>query len=221
MVAAAACAASAAFAAFAAAAAFARRVVQKLEDVETAVWFYADKVQAADMRQDRSAGLQNDVSRKIMQAFEQCREECSSSPGLYLQRRLQAAMESACRAAVLQGAADQQELYWRCSVLESKLCLCRDWLVQVEDESLKNACTNFARVIAGGIQMHPAACPQTSIAEWQQLAGTQGMQLFALKPLRMQIEDRVQEVQALCREGSSAGSEQQLRAAVQKVQSML
>ena len=105
-------------------------------------------------------------------------------------------------------------------MLEAKLCLCRDWLVQVEDASLQNGCSIFARVIAGQIQMHPAACPQTSIAEWQQLAATQGMQVFGLKPLRMQIEDRVQEVQALCSAGSSAGS-QQLRAAVQKVQSML
>ena len=138
MVGAAACAASAAFAAFAVAAAYARRVVQKLADVEAAVWFYADKVQAAEMRQDRAAGLQNDVSRKIMQAFEQCREGRGCSPELYLQRRLQAAMESACRAAVLLGVADKQELFWKCSVLEAKLCLCRDWPLQLEDESLKN-----------------------------------------------------------------------------------
>ena len=66
-------------AAFAASAAYAaRRVVQKLSDVEIAVWFYADKVQAGEYRQDRAAGLQNDVSRKIMQAFQQCSEEgCS------------------------------------------------------------------------------------------------------------------------------------------------
>ena len=68
--------------------------------------------------------------------------------------------------------------------------------------------------------MHPAACPQTTFAEWKQLAETQAMQVFGMKPPRMQIEDRVYEVQALCRAGSSAGS-QQPRAAVQKVQSML
>ena len=89
------CAGLAAFAALAVAAGYARKVVQKLADVETAVWYYADKVQAAEMRQDRSAGLQNDVSRKIMQAFEQCREKRGCSPEVFLQRRLQAAMESA------------------------------------------------------------------------------------------------------------------------------
>ena len=219
MLSAALCAMSAAFAASAAYAA--RRVVQKLSDVESAVWFYADKVQAGEYRQDRAAGMQNDVSRKIMQAFQQCSEEgCSCSPGLYLQRQLQAAMESAIRAAVLQGVADK-ELWWKCSVLEAKLCLCRDWLVQVEDESLKNGCSIFAKVIAGRIQMHPAACPQTRIAEWQQLAGSELMQAFGLKPLLMQIEDRVQEVQTLCNAGPSAGSSEQFRAAVIKVQSML
>ncbi|CAE7774052.1 unnamed protein product, partial [Symbiodinium sp. CCMP2456] len=59
------------------------------------------------------------------------------------------------------------------------------------------------------------------IAEWQQLAVGDGMQVFGLKPLLMQIEDRVQEVQTLCNAGSSAGSSEQLRAAVLKVQSML
>ena len=77
MVGAALCAALAAIAAFAAAAAYAHRVLQKLADVEAAVWFYADKVQAGEFRQDRAAGLQNDVSRKIMQAFQQCREGLS------------------------------------------------------------------------------------------------------------------------------------------------
>ena len=43
------CAALAAFVAFAAAASHARKVVQKLADVEAAVWYYADKVQAAEM----------------------------------------------------------------------------------------------------------------------------------------------------------------------------
>ena len=43
------CAALAAFAAFAAAAGYARKVVQKLADVEAAVWYYADKVQAAEI----------------------------------------------------------------------------------------------------------------------------------------------------------------------------
>ena len=47
------------------------------------------------------------------------------------------------------------------------------------------------------------------------------MQGFGLKPMVMQIEDRVQEVQTLYSTGSSAGSNPQLRAAVQKVQSML
>ena len=45
------------------------------------------------------------------------------------------------------------------------------------------------------------------------------MQVFGMKPLLMQIEDRWCEVQALCAD-SSKGSEQ-LRAAVQKVQHML
>jgi len=218
MLSAALCAMSAAFAASAAYAA--RRVVQKLSDVESAVWFYADKVQAGEYRQDRAAGLQNDVSRKIMQAFQQCSEQGNCNPGLYLQRQLQAAMESAIRAAVLQGVADK-ELWWKCSVLEAKLCLCRDWLVQVQNARLKNGCEIFAKVTAGRIQMHPAACPQTRIAEWQQLAVGDGMQVFGLKPLLMQIEDRVQEVQTLCNAGSSAGSSEQLRAAVLKVQSML
>lgn len=169
MLSAALCAMSAALAASAAYAA--RKVVKKLEDVEAAVWFYADKVQAGEFRQDRAAGLQNDVSRKIVQAFQECRLTGGNCPaGLYLQRKLQAAMESSIRAAILQGVADQQ-LWWRCSVLEAKLCLCRDWLVQVEDGDLKNGCSIFAAVVAGQIQMHPAACPQTTIAEWRQLAG--------------------------------------------------
>ena len=214
------CAALAAFVVFAAAASYARKVVQKLADVEAAVWYYADKVQAAEMRQDRSAGLQNDVSRKIMQAFEQCREGRGSSPEVFLQRRLQAAMESACRAAVLLGLADKQELFWKCSVLEAKLCLCRDWLLELEDEDLENGCSIFSRVIAGKLKMHPAACPQTTLAEWKVLVEAPAMQVFGMKPLRMQIEDRVYEVQALCLLSSNAGSEQ-LRAAVQKVQSML
>ena len=219
MLSAALCAMSAALAASAAYAA--RKVVKKLEDVEAAVWFYADKVQAGEFRQDRAAGLQNDVSREIMQAFQECRLTGGNCPaGLYLQRKLQAAMESSIRAAILQGVADQQ-LWWRCSVLEAKLCLCRDWLVQVEDGDLKNGCSIFAAVVAGQIQMHPAACPQTTIAEWRQLAGTEAMQGFGLKPMVMQIEDRVQEVQTLCSTGSSAGSNPQLRPAVQKVQSML
>ena len=50
-------------AAFAAAAAYARRVVQQLADVESAVLFYADKVQAGEYRQDRAAGLQNDADK--------------------------------------------------------------------------------------------------------------------------------------------------------------
>eukprot|EP00439_Symbiodinium_sp_Y106_P037116 s3299_g4.t1 len=149
MLSAALCAMSAALAASAAYAA--RKVVKKLEDVEAAVWFYADKVQAGEFRQDRAAGLQNDV----------------------------------------------------------------------EDGDLKNGCSIFAAVVAGQIQMHPAACPQTTIAEWRQLAGTEAMQGFGLKPMVMQIEDRVQEVQTLYSTGSSAGSNPQLRAAVQKVQSML
>ena len=213
------CAGLAAFAALAVAAGYARKVVQKLADVETAVWYYADKVQAAEMRQDRSAGLQNDVSRKIMQAFEQCREKRGCSPEVFLQRRLQVAMESACRAAVLLGLADKQELFWKCSVLEAKLCLCRDWLLQLEDENLKNGCSIISKVIAGQLKMHPAAYPQTTFAEWKQLAETPAMQVFGMKPLLMQIEDRWHEVQALCA-GSSKGSEQ-LRAAVQKVQHML
>ena len=67
--------------------------------------------------------------------------------------------------------------------------------------------------------MHPAAYPQTTFEEWKQLAETPAMQVFGMKPLLMQIEDRWCEVQALCA-GSSKGSEQ-LRAAVQKVQHML
>ena len=53
---------------------------------------------------------------------------------LWLQRRLQSAMESAVRGALLVGA--DRQLYWRMQVFEAKLQIMRDFLQDAEDRAL-------------------------------------------------------------------------------------
>ena len=89
------------------------RIVEAVERVEHAVYHYSDAVSAAERRQDKSAGVRSDVARHIVQAVVQYDRAQSA---LWLQRRLQSAMESAVRGALLVGA--ERQLYWRMQVFE-------------------------------------------------------------------------------------------------------
>ena len=104
------------------------RVVAAVEKVEEAVYSYSDAVAAAEMRQDKTAGCRSDVARHIVQAVVQYNRAHSA---LWLQRRLQSAMESAVRAAAMVGA--ERQFYWRMQVFEAKLQITRDLLVEPTD----------------------------------------------------------------------------------------
>ena len=119
----------------AAAAAMKQTVEDRMQGMEDAVYAVKTAVTAAELRQDRAGGLQNDVSRHAGQALQQYAAEASAV--IWLQRRLQACMESSCRGAVQLLA--EPGTYWRLQMLEVKLVLCRDLLLQPEEAELQNA----------------------------------------------------------------------------------
>ena len=180
------------------------RVVAAVEKVEEAVYSYSDAVMAAEMRQDKAAGCRSDVARHIVQALVQFNRAHSA---LWLQRRLQSAMESAVRAAATVGA--ERQLYWRMQAFEAKLQIIRDLLVEPLDEERRNGVANLAALQQNSVQL---------FAEWQDLQNNQALQHFAMLPMRMQIEDRLAEIRSLMQDHEGVSGK---LAAIQKCREIL
>ena len=189
------------------------RVVAAVEKVEEAVHSYSDAVMAAEMRQDKAAGCRSDVARHIVQAVVQFNRAHSA---LWLQRRLQSAMESAVRAAATVGA--ERQLYWRMQVFEAKLQIIRDLLVEPLDEECRNGVANLAALQQNSVQLFAGCFPSTMAAEWQGLQKDQALQHFAMMPMRMQIEDRIAEIRSLMQDHEGVSGK---LAAIQKCREIL
>ena len=189
------------------------RVVAAVEKVEEAVYSYSDAVAAAEMRQDKAAGCRSNVARHIVQAVVQYNRAHSA---LWLQRRLQSAMESAVRAAAMVGA--ERQLYWRMQVFEAKLQIIRDLLVEPTDEECRNGVANLAALQQNSVQLFAGCFPSTMAAEWQGLQNNQSLQHFAMMPMRMQIEDRIAEIRSLMQDPQGVAGK---LAAIQKCREIL
>ena len=189
------------------------RVVAAVQKVEEAVYSYSDAVGAAERRQDKAAGCRSDVARHIVQAVVQYDRAHSA---LWLQRRLQSAMESAVRAAVMVGA--ERQLYWRMQVFEAKLQIIRDLLQEPTDEACRNGVANLAALQQNSVQLFAGCFPSTTAAEWQGLQNNQSLQNIAMMPMRMQIEDRIEEIRNLMQDPEGSAGK---LAAIQKCRQIL
>ena len=186
-------------------------IVEAVEKVETAVYHYSDAVGSAERRQDKRAGIRSDVARHIVQAVVQYDRAHSA---LWLQRRLQSAMESAVRGALLVGA--DRQLHWRMQVFEAKLQIMRDFLQDAEDRALRNGADNLAALQRGDVGLFAGCWPSMRAAEWAGLQNNQSLQNFGCMPMKMQIHDRLVMQEPRDGEGSSAKL-----AAVQKCRAIL
>ena len=189
------------------------RIVAAVEKVEEAVYSYSDAVGAAERRQDKAAGCRSDVARHIVQALVQYNRAHSA---LWLQRRLQSAMESAVRAAVMVGA--ERQLYWRLQVFEAKLQIIRDLLQEPLDEACRNGVANLAALQQNSVQLFAGCFPSTRAAEWQGLQNNQALQNFGMMPMKMQIEDRLEEIRTLMQDPEGSAGK---LAAIQKCREIL
>ena len=99
-----------------------------LQRIEDAVATVHNPIFAGEMRQDLQTGLQKQICRHLLQCIAEFRT--AASP-LWLQRRLQAVLESAVRGAVLLNA--EGAVFWRLHCLQEKLELCTD-LLQISAE---------------------------------------------------------------------------------------
>lgn len=192
------------------------RVVEAVEKVEHAVYHYSDAVSAAERRQDKSAGCRSDVARHIVQAVVQYDRAQSC---LWLQRRLQSAMESAIRAAVMVGA--DRQLYWRMQVFEAKLQLIRDLLQDPTDAACRNGVENLAALQQNSVQLFAGCFPSTMAADWQGLQTNQSLQNFGMMPMKMQVQDRLEEIRSLMQDPATGEGSAGKLAAIQKCRAIL
>ena len=192
------------------------RIVEAVERVEHAVYHYSDAVSAAERRQDKSAGVRSDVARHIVQAVVQYDRAQSA---LWLQRRLQSAMESAVRGALLVGA--ERQLYWRMQVFEAKLQIIRDLLQDPADDACRNGVANLGALQQGSVQLFAGCFPSTMAAEWQGLQNNQALQNFGMMPMKMQLQDRLEEIQSLMQFPGTGEASTAKLAAIQKCRAIL
>ncbi|CAE7244833.1 unnamed protein product, partial [Symbiodinium natans] len=191
------------------------KIEESLQGIEHAMAAVATAASAGEMRQDRAAGLQSDVSRHAGQALQQYSAEVSAA--IWLQRRLQACLESSCKITV-QLRADGA-VYWRLQLLEVKLVLCRDLLLQPEEAALLNAVSNIRglQTPGGPLQIAAQLWRSTTHAEFVQMQQTAAVQAHGMQAIVVQITDRFAEVQSLLQTPAANAEETAARTLVNAV----
>ena len=128
-------------------------------------------------------------------------------------------MESAVRGALLVGA--ERQLYWRMQVFEAKLQIIRDLLQDPADDAYRNGVANLGALQQGSVQLFAGCFPSTMAAEWQGLQNNQALQNFGMMPMKMQIQDRLEEIQSLMQFPGTGEASTAKLAAIQKCRAIL